>query len=73
MPNLIGVISIVANLEMTVKSCVQIKQQRIGGVFSSAWQALKGDGEGGIWARERERNGTPARTPLFSLFFTLRF
>ena len=33
MPYLIGVISIVANLEMTVKSCVQIKQQHIGGIF----------------------------------------
>ena len=35
MPNLIGVISIVANLEMTVKSSVQIKQQHMGGIFSS--------------------------------------
>ena len=33
MPNLIGLISIVANLEMTVKSCVQLKQQHIGGIF----------------------------------------
>ena len=37
-----------------------------------AWQALKGDGEGGIWAQEGERKGTPARRPLFSPFFTLR-
>ena len=36
-----------------------------------AWQALKG--EGGIWAREGERKGSPARTLLFSPFFTLRF
>ena len=33
MPYLIAVISIVANLEMKVKSCVQIKQQHIGGIF----------------------------------------
>ena len=31
------------------------------------------EGEGGIWAREGERKGTPARTPIFSLFFTLGF
>ena len=37
-----------------------------------AWQALKGNGEGGIWAREGERKGTPARRPLFSPFFTVR-
>ena len=33
MPNLTGVISIVANLEMTVKTSVQIKEQHIGGIF----------------------------------------
>ena len=33
MRNLIGVISTVANLEMAVKSCLQIKQQQVGGIF----------------------------------------
>ena len=40
---------------------------------SPAWEGNNlWKGEGGIWAREGERKGTPARTPLFSPFFTIR-
>ena len=41
---------------------------------SPAWEGNNlWKGEGGIWAREGERKETPARGPLFSPFFTLRF
>ena len=44
-----------------------------GGETSGGLAALKGEGEGGIWARKSgKRRGTPASKPLFSPSFLAR-